>query len=545
MAVMRKKSATLRVLATAGGLRRTLIAYTLYCIIEFAIWVAIILYAFAEGGATLAGIVAVVQLLPAALIGPALASFGDRMNRGTALVLAQAGVAVTTALTTAALLVNAPVPVVIGTSMLATIAISVVRPLHFAVLPQLARGPQELVSSNALSSSAEGIAMFLGPILAGLGAAAAGPWLVFTAASMAAIAATALCVRLPVGPPVVSGDAADEGWRAAIQGLVVLWREWGAVALLLIMATRFLLLGALDVLGVAYSEDVLFMGETGAGLIIGAVGIGGLIGGLIAGSASMRARLAPVVGISGVVQGLAFAAVAFVLALGPAMILLAVSGAAAAVMMVAGRTLLQRTSDSSVLARVFAVQEGVALLGTSMGAALAPALVAWASPASAFVPLGVGVALLTAAVYLLLRRLDSRAVVLTREVSLLGSVDFLRLLPAYEREQLAQAAVWVDVPAGTAVVTQGEPGDRFYVIEAGEFTVAIDGEPLPLRLGPGDSFGETALLWSVPRTATVAAVTEGRLLALEAQDFLAAVTGSPDGEALAHEVSRGFLRQEP
>ncbi len=540
---MRERSATLRVLVTPGGLRRTLAAYSLYSLVEFAIWVAIILYAYAEGGATLAGIVAVIQLLPAALIGPALASFGDRMNRGTALVLAQAGVAVTTALTTVTLLVEAAVPVVIIASMTATIAIAVVRPLHFAALPQLARGPQELVAANALSSSAEGLAMFLGPILAGFGAAASGPWLVFTAACVAGVVSTLLCVRLPIGPHIGVDGAEDEGWRAAIQGVAVLWREWGAFALLLILGTRFVLIGALDVLGVAYSEEVLLMGETGAGLIIGAVGIGGLIGGLIAGSASMRARLAPVIGASGTVQGLAFAAVALVLLLAPAMILLAVSGAAAAVMMVAGRTLLQRTSDASVLARVFAVQEGVSLLGLSIGAALAPALVVWFAPAGAFIPLGVGVTLVTLAVYVLLRRLDARAVVLADEVALLSRVDFLRLLPAYEREQLARTAVWVDVPAGRAVVTQGEVGDRFYVIAEGEFTIAVDGELLPIRLGPGGSFGETALLWSVPRTATVSAATAGRLLAIDSADFLAAVTGSPDGQALAREVSKGYLRE--
>jgi len=541
---MRERSTTLSVLASRGGLRRTLVAYGLYSLVEIAIWVAIILYAYAEGGATLAGLVAVIQLLPAALIGPALASFGDRMNRGTALVLAQTGVAVTTALTTVTLLVAAPVPVVIGSSMLATIAIAVVRPIHFAALPQLARGPQELVSANALSSSAEGLAMFLGPIVAGLGAQVAGPWLVFSAASVTCLLATALCLRLPLGSPITSEDDDDEGWRAAIQGMAVLWREWGAFALLLILATRFVLLGALDVLGVAYSEEVLLMGEAGAGFVIGAVGIGGLVGGLIAGSASMRPRLAPVVGVGGVLQGLAFASVALVLVLAPAMVLLALSGAAAAVMMVGGRTLLQRTSDAGVLARVFAVQEGVALLGTSLGAALAPMLVAQFTPSGSFVPLGLGVVLLTVAVYGLLRRLDARAVLYPEEMALLGAVRFLEVLPPYEREQLAQAATWMDVEAGSVVIRQGDPGDRFYVIAHGEFSVSIDGNVLPAPLGAGVGFGETALLRSVPRTATITCVAAGRLLALEAPDFLAAVTGNPDGHRLAQEMSEGYLRDD-
>jgi CRP-like cAMP-binding protein len=144
-------------------------------------------------------------------------------------------------------------------------------------------------------------------------------------------------------------------------------------------------------------------------------------------------------------------------------------------------------------------------------------------------------------VYGLLRRLDASAVLHPEEMALLGSVPFLEILPPYEREQLARAAVWVDVQAGSVVIQQGDPGDRFYVIARGEFAVTVDGRPLPAPLVAGDSFGETALLWSVPRTATVACVTSGRLLALEAQDFLAAVTGHSDGHALAQEVSGGFV----
>jgi len=69
--------------------------------VQFSVWLAIILYAYAAGGPRLAGVAAVVQLLPAAVLAPALAGFGDRWPRGTALVVAYAGVAITTLLTTA------------------------------------------------------------------------------------------------------------------------------------------------------------------------------------------------------------------------------------------------------------------------------------------------------------------------------------------------------------------------------------------------------------------------------------------------------------
>jgi len=86
----------------------------------------------------------------------------------------------------------------------------------------------------------------------------------------------------------------------------------------------------------------------------------------------------------------------------------------------------------------------------------------------------------------------------------------------------------VPVKAGEPVVSQGDPADRFYIIESGTFQVTqaapSRGEPVALRtLGPDEVFGELGLLNRTPRTATVTAETDGLLLALERDDFLALV----------------------
>jgi cAMP-dependent protein kinase regulator len=77
-----------------------------------------------------------------------------------------------------------------------------------------------------------------------------------------------------------------------------------------------------------------------------------------------------------------------------------------------------------------------------------------------------------------------------------------------------------EVWPGTQVVTQGEPGDRFYVIVGGSFEVYVDGE-FDRRLGPGDYFGERALIHDAPRAATVVATERGRVLSLGRAEFRA------------------------
>jgi CRP-like cAMP-binding protein len=108
-------------------------------------------------------------------------------------------------------------------------------------------------------------------------------------------------------------------------------------------------------------------------------------------------------------------------------------------------------------------------------------------------------------------------------------------LPATTIDELALKLVRVEAAAGSEIVREGDHGDRFYVIESGEVEVTANGEDLG-TMSAGDHFGEIALLRDVPRTATVTAVGEVSLYALERDEFLSAVTGHPASAEAADAV---------
>jgi CRP-like cAMP-binding protein len=91
-------------------------------------------------------------------------------------------------------------------------------------------------------------------------------------------------------------------------------------------------------------------------------------------------------------------------------------------------------------------------------------------------------------------------------------------LSSAEVDLLLARLVPLAIDTAQTIIRQGESGERFYVVRTGGVDVERDGELLA-HLGPGEAFGEIALLLDVPRTATVTATQPTQLLALEAHDF--------------------------
>jgi CRP-like cAMP-binding protein len=129
-----------------------------------------------------------------------------------------------------------------------------------------------------------------------------------------------------------------------------------------------------------------------------------------------------------------------------------------------------------------------------------------------------------------LRRADESADVPIVSIRLLRTVPALAMLPPAEMEAVARSASDVSYPADVAIIRQGDVGDRFYVVIEGSVDVERDGTTVA-TLGRGGQFGEVALIADLPRTATVTSRVPTRLLAIDRDDFLLAVTGHEPSHA--------------
>jgi hypothetical protein len=179
-----------------------------------------------------------------------------------------------------------------------------------------------------------------------------------------------------------------------------------------------------------------------------------------------------------------------------------------------------------VLGRVFGVLETVMLTSLGLGSVLAPLAIHVLGVRAAFVATGLLLPAVVALFARTLRALDAPDPQVAERVALLRRHRVFAPLSEATLEQLGRELEARRVDAGTVVIRQGAAGDRVYLVQSGTLDVDVDGAA-GTPLGPGELFGEIALLRDVSRTATVTAAADCELLTLERDAFLSAVTGHP------------------
>ena len=498
----------------------------------WAYGVGLAVFAYDAGGARAVGILYALRWGSAALLAPWLSLLADRRSRRQVMLAVDLTRVGLLAAMAALAWTGASAFVVYGIAVLVSNVSTVFQPAQGALMPSLVSTPDELTAANAVQNSVASIGMFAGPALGGILLALSGPNAVFVATS-AAFLWSALCIaRLPhdQAPTAV----AHEG-HALLAGFRTIWAHPALRVVVGLTSAQTFVAGALEVLLVVLALRMLDSGNAGVGWLNTATGIGCLLGVLAVAALAGRKRLAGDFALGILLWGVPLIFAALWLNLAFALVLFALIGVGNTLVDVAGMTLLQRSASEDVLGRVFGVLESMILGTLAVGALVAPGIVDVLGPRGALVAVGAFLPVLLVLTWPAILRIDRAANVPTEPLALFRSIPLFAPLPQTLLERLAGAAAEVRVPALQEAVVQGAAGDRFYVIRSGRGTVEVDGVATG-SLGPGDFFGEIALLRDLPRTATVRAVEELVLYALERDDFLAAVTGYAPSRAAADSI---------
>jgi len=526
-------------LAGNTALLRVLAAYLLFILTEYAVWIAMLVFAYNRGGTAVAGLVAVAQLAPAAVVAPVAASLADR--RSPVVMLAGGYLAQVAGMAGTAAAIGAGAPLAAyAAAVFASTAVTTTRPAQSALIPSLAATPDQLTAANVVAGWLEAAGAAAAGLLVGVLISLAGVGSVFAVCAGLGLAAALLVAGLRAPSLAAETEAeADTSTAGVAEGLRLAVRQPRLRLMLALLTADAVVVGALDLLVVILALTVLGRPPSWAGYLEFAFGAGAVLAATV--SALLVGRrlggpiLAAALGLSG-----ALAVIAFGPGLAGTVILLAVAGAGHLLLEVATRTLLQRSVPPRLIGRIFGVLEGFTMAGLAIGALLVPALAHLGG--SRLAVLGVAAVLPLAAVAggRAVFRLDAGTAVPVVEIALLRSLPLFAELPAPAIEGLAAALRPVRLEAGAVLIRQGDPGDAYFAIAAGELDAEQDGHFLG-RYGRGDGVGEIALLRAVPRTATVTAHTAATVYQLDRDLFLTAVLGHAPTRRQAEDIAAARL----
>jgi MFS family permease len=545
---MRDQLGVVLTVARDRTLARIELAYLGYNMAEHAAWIAGLVYAFSLGGAGFAGFVALVMLVPAGLVAPFAAYAGDRFRHDRVLFAGYLVQATSFALCAVALYADASPFITIAALTAASSAVTMTRPAQGVLLPAITHSPADLTAANAVSGLAEGLGLCLGPLVAGFLLLGGGPGDVFAVFALLSVVNTALVYRIGFDDGAVHerpGTSARAILAGSFGGFRYVASDRRVLAIVAVLAGVTVLFGALDVLFVAVAMGSFGESESWAGYLNASVGFGAIAGAAAAVVLVGRRRLTPAFAISASVKGLAIAVLAVVPNLAVAAAVFAIAGFASILNNVAGRTLLQRVAPEAVLSRVFGVLEGLGMFALALGSVATGLLIDVIGLPATVAAIGLVLPALVVLGWRVIGPIDERARQPDPEaLALLRGLPIFSPLSAPSIERILAELTWLELPADHVLIRQGDAGDRFYVIAAGQVEVTQDGRRLATG-GQGYSVGEIALLRDVTRTATVTTLTPVRAIAIERDRFLEAVTGHAQSRGRVEAVASERLSNAP
>ena len=531
---------SLRAVFADPSLRRIQLALAASLVGDWAYSTAVTVWAYREGGAQLVGAWAGVRLALIAVGTPLGSAVVDRIPRKTVLVVSTVVRAGLVAAAVAALVLEAPAWVVLVLATLAPLVGCVFRPAQLAWLPSLTSHPGQLTAANGASSTIDSLAFLIGPAIGGLVVATTSVETMFVVTAVMFLLAAVLVMRInPEVSDIPDGytDSPETPagvWRGIVSGYSTIWQDRDLVMVMVLICVQMVVSGAMVVLGVVFAVDILGTGPAGVGLIDSVLGIGAVVGGFVAIARSARNTIALDLVAGTLLWSLPLLFV--IISPSPATVfaMVAVMGFGLPLVDVNYATLTMRLTPDARLGRVFGAFEGTCIGTMALGSAVTPFLLEELGVRGLLALLAAVVGIPALACIPRARRLDATLRPPAGTDLLAGIAMFAPLAPA-SLEFLARRLVTASAPAGTAIVREGEPSDRFYVIVGGRVEVTQGDRRLRIE-GPGEFFGEIGLLRDVPRTATVTALDDVETLSLTREDFLGAVHGTDASMAAAYDI---------
>ena len=525
-------------LAHSKSILLLLLAWGLSYAGDLAAFTAASVYAYHAGGAALVAVLGLLKALPGAFLVPLVTSGSDRVRRERLLIATVAPRALLLGAAAAAMTGGGQGVLIVVLVGLEGGLASAFRQVQAALLPWLARTPDELTSANTAASVLQSAAMVGGPaIAAGLLAIGTAQSAMLVACGLVAVAAVLLAgVRPPSsGAPVPVTGRLKQLKLDVIAGFDAGVRRRDAMALFVPAAAQTFARGVLNVLTVVIALELFALGSASVGWLAAVLGAGGLLVGMLAVIVVRGRRVARsfAAGVAG--WGVPLILLAFARAPYWPYLMFGVIGVANVFDDVGVYSSLQQVIPSRLMGRALGVRRGVLLLSMGLGSAVTPLLIDLWGGRGTLIATGLLVVVLAAAFLPRLTAIDGRISAPGPDLALLRQVSFFHPLPFAIVEHLASELQSATYEPGDVIIREGEPGERFYIIASGQARATKDGKQLS-EMGAGDSFGEIALLRRIPRTATVTAITRLEARTLTREEFLAAVTGNPESVESAEEV---------
>ena len=500
-----------------------------------------------SGDAALVGAFGGIRLLPYVILSVPAGIVADRFDRRMVLLVSDLFRGALMVLMAIVISVGGPTLLIAALAICAAGGSSFFYPALGAYLPSLAKDERQLGPANSAWASLQNVSYILGPAIGGLVLALGSVQIAFIINALtfafvafilwslppsrpsdrAAAKATAVAEREEASTAEAAATAATTASVPVSARSQLQIRPLAGFTLVQLIAG--FLGGGFQVITVILAIDILKAGEEANGYLNAAIGIGGLVGAITAGSLVLRRGLGMPLLIGAVVMGVGTIALGAANDLSIALIAIGVSAAGTLIIDVIGTTIFQRLVPDELRGRGYGVLMAFTTLTGVVGAFALPVLVTTVGPFESLAATGIAAIVLTTIGLILIGSAADRAATpYEATIARILGLPLFTGVPSARLEAAMQKVVEVPVKSGDVVVRQGEPADRFYIIENGTFSVsqapAPGTPPEVLRaLGPDDVFGELGLLNRTPRTATVTADTDGVVLALGADDFLALV----------------------